>query len=580
MTALTGLPGLKALLGSRLRPAFADVAGEAVDPAVRRSQRADFQADGALALARRLGRSPRDVATAVLDRADLADLCSTADIAGPGFINLTLADAALGRLLAQVAADERLGVPLATSLDTVVIDYSAPNAAKEMHVGHLRSTIIGDAIVRLLESLGHIVLRQNHIGEWGTPFGMLIEHLLDLGATAAAEELSLGELNAFYQQARAKFDADEAFRERSRGRVVLLQSGDPATRELWSLLVTGSKAYFLAVYGRLGVRLTDQDFVGESFYNDQLQSVMDELARLGLLRESDGALCVFPEGFRNRDGSPLPLIVQKSDGGYGYGVTDLAAIRYRLQQLHCTRLLYVVGLPQEQHLAMVLQVAREAGWLAPPVRAQHIGFGSILGADGKMLRTRAGASVKLIDLLQEAEARAAALVQERSHDLDEATGAAVARAVGIGAVKYADLATERVKNYVFDWDRMLAFDGNTAPYLQYAHARICSIFRRAGVEPPRDLPEIVVAEPAERALALELLGFATVCAEVAESLELHALATYLFTLASAFTAFYERCPVLRSEGDTRQSRLALCDLTARTLARGLDLLGIAAPTRM
>jgi arginyl-tRNA synthetase len=580
MAASTGQSGLRGLLGSRLGRAFADVAGEAVDPVVRRSQRADFQADGALALARRLGRNPRDVATAVLDRADLADLCSAADIAGPGFINLTLADSALGRLLAELAADERLGVPLATSPDTVVIDYSAPNAAKEMHVGHLRSTIIGDAIVRLLEWLGHTVLRQNHIGEWGTPFGMLIEHLLDLGATEAAREMSTGDLNGFYQQARAKFDADEAFRERSRGRVVLLQSGDPATRELWRVLVEGSKAYFMAVYGQLGVRLTEDDFVGESFYNDRLRDVMEELERVGMLRESDGALCVFPEGFTNRDGSPLPLIVQKSDGGFGYGVTDLAAIRYRLQTLGGTRLLYVVGLPQEQHLAMVFQVAREAGWLTPAVRAQHIGFGSILGADGKMLRTRAGASVKLSDLLQEAEARAAALVQERSPNLDEETSAAVARAVGIGAVKYADLSTERVKNYVFDWDRMLAFDGNTAPYLQYAHARICSIFRRAGLEPPRDVPEIIVSEPAERALALELLGFATVCAEVAESLELQALAGYLFNLATVFTSFYERCPVLRSEGPMRASRLALCDLTARTLARGLDLLGIAAPTRM
>jgi len=299
-----------------------------------------------------------------------------------------------------------------------------------------------------------------------------------------------------------------------------------------------------------------------------------------MLRESDGALCVFPEGFANRDGSPLPLIVQKRDGGFGYGVTDLAAIRYRLRTLGATRILYVVGLPQEQHLAMVFQVAREAGWLKPPARARHVGFGSILGSDGKMLRTRAGASIKLIDLLREAEARASALVAERSADLDEATRADVAKAVGIGAVKYADLSTERVNNYVFDWDRMLAFDGNTAPYLQYAHARICSIFRRAGIEPPRGVRAVSVGEPAERALALELLGFSTVCTEVAESLELQALAGYLFTLATVFTAFYERCPVLRSEGETRRSRLVLCDLTARVLDRGLGLLGIGAPPRM
>jgi arginyl-tRNA synthetase len=567
------------LLSRRLAPAFDAVAGESVSPAVRRSQHADFQADGALAVGRKLGISPREAAEQVLRQADLSDLCSRVEVTGPGFINLTLADEVLGGLVAEVAGDERVGSPLTDAPETVTVDYSAPNAAKEMHVGHLRSTIIGDAVVRILHWLGHTVIRQNHIGEWGTPFGMLIEHLIDIGETEAAQELAVGDLNRFYQAARKKFDADDAFKDRARGRVVLLQSGDPVTLRLWEILVTESKAYFLTVYGRLGVLLNERDFFGESFYNDQLQSVVDELDRLGLLRLSDGALCVFPAGFKNRQGEPLPLIVQKTDGGFGYAATDLATIRRRLRVLGATRLLYVVGLPQRQHLEMIFETAREAGWLVPPARAEHVGHGSILGEDGKILRTRAGASVKLIDLLDEAIARATAIVAEKNPALDEQTRAHVAQAVGIGAVKYADLSTQRSKDYVFDYDRMLSFDGNTAPYLQYAHARICSIFRRSGMELP-DAKHVIVAEPAERALAIELLAFAGVVAEVAGDLECHRLAQYLYGLASAFTDFYERCPVLRAEGEVRTSRLVLCDLTARTLKLGLGLLGIAAPDKM
>lgn len=361
--------------------------------------------------------------------------------------------------------------------------------------------------------------------------------------------------------------------------MVLLQSGDPATLRLWEILVTESKAYFLTVYDRLGVLLNEQDFFGESFYNDQLQSVVDELDRLGLLQVSDGALCVFPAGYKNRQGDPLPLIVQKTDGGFGYAATDLATIRGRLRVLGATRLLYVVGLPQRQHLEMIFETAREAGWLVPPARAEHVGHGSILGDDGKILRTRAGASVKLIDLLDEAIARATAIVAEKNPALDEQTRADVAQAVGIGAVKYADLSTQRSKDYVFDYDRMLSFEGNTAPYLQYAHARICSIFRRSGLEPP-DAKHVIVAEPAERALAIELLAFAGVVTEVTGDLECHRLAQYLYGLASGFTDFYERCPVLRAEGEVRTSRLVLCDLTARILKLGLGLLGIAAPDQM
>ncbi|NGO67029.1 arginine--tRNA ligase [Streptomyces boncukensis] len=575
------MASLEELLHQRLAPAFEAVAGAPVDPVIRRSQHADFQSDATLALVRKIGGNPRDIANRVVEAAQLDDLCSSVEISGPGFINLTFSDDVLTRLLADSVGDERLGVPQAKAPEIIAIDYSAPNAAKEMHVGHLRSTIIGDAAVRLLEWQGHTIVRQNHIGEWGTPFGMLVEHLLDIGESEAAHELSVGDLNGFYRAARVKFDNDETFKDRARKRVVLLQSGDETTLRLWKTLVDESKKYFMTVYDMLGVRLTEDDFFGESYYNDQLQSVVDELGELGLLRESDGAQCVFPEGYKNRNGDPLPIIVKKGDGGFGYGATDLATIRHRLRDLHATRLLYVVGLPQHQHLAMIYDVARDAHWLVPPARAEHVGHGSILGDDGKMLRTRAGKSVKLVDLLEEAVVRASAVIAEKNPELDEETRAAVARAVGIGAVKYADLSTDRTRDYVFDLDRMLSFEGNTAPYLQYARARICSIFRRAGVAAPLpDAEKLTITEPAERALVLELLGFSSLLAEVSETLEFHKLAHYLHGLASVFTSFYEKCPVLRAEGDVQQTRLVLCDVTARTLELGLGLLGIDAPDRM
>jgi arginyl-tRNA synthetase len=567
------------LLDQRLRAAFAAVAGEVVDPVLRRSQHADFQADAALALARRLGGDPRGIADKVRHEADLGGLCSSVEVAGPGFLNLTVDDGALGRLLAGVALDARLGVPTTAHPETVVVDYSAPNVAKEMHVGHLRSTVIGDAAVRLLEWLGHSIVKVNHLGDWGTPFGMLIEHLLDVGEAEAAHELSVGDLNSFYRAARAKFDADAAFQERARRRVVDLQRGDEETGRLWRWLVEESKRYFLTVYGRLAVRLSEADFFGESRYNDMLVPMVRELDRLGLLRDSDGAGCVFPAGFTNREGDALPVIVRKRDGGFGYAAADLAAIRHRTQRLGATRLLYVVGLPQRRHFEMVFAVACSAGWLRPPVRVEHVGFGSVLGGDGRMLRSRAGAPVKLVDLLDEAVARASAIVAAKNPDLDERTRYQVARAVGIGAVKYADLCTDRVKDYVFDLDRMLSFDGDTAAYLQFAHARIRSIFRRAGA-PPGPLDTVAVREPAERALALELLLFAGVLDQVAETLEFHRLANYLHGLSVAFTAFYERCPVLRADATVRDSRLVLCDVTARTLALGLGLLGVEAPERM
>jgi len=574
------MANLEDILRQRLETAFSAVSAEAVDPAVRRSQHADFQSDAALALARRSGTNPRSLAERVVAAADLDDMCAAVEVSGPGFINLTVANGTLGDLLAEACADERLGVAASSNPEVVTIDYSAPNAAKEMHVGHLRSTIIGDAAARLLEWQGHTVIRQNHIGEWGTPFGMLIEHLLDVGEAEAAHELSVGDLNGFYQAARRKFDADDAFKDRARRRVVALQSGDPTTRRLWEILIGESKKYFAAIYARLDVLLTDEDYFGESYYNDQLPSVVEELDALGMIQVSDGAKCVFPQGFSARDGGPLPLIVQKSDGGYGYMTTDLATIRRRIKVLGATRLLYVVGLPQRQHFEMIYETAREAGWLVLPVKTEHVGHGSVLGTDGKMLRTREGVSVKLADLLDEAILRATALIEAKNPALDDAQRAAVAKAVGIGAVKYADLSTDRVKDYVFDLDRMLAFEGNTAPYLQYARARICSIFRRSGETPETNPKRVLIAEPAERALAIELLGFGLVVKEVEKSLEFHKLAHYLFVLASTFTTFYENCPVLKAEGEIRTSRLVLCNMTARTLHIGLSLLGIESPDQM
>jgi arginyl-tRNA synthetase len=548
------------------------------DPALRRSTHADYQANAAMALGKRLGRPPRTVAAQIVEHLRVEELCSKVDIAGPGFINLHLRDDAVGRELARLAADEALGVAPAETKETVVLDYSAPNLAKEMHVGHIRSTILGDAIGRVLSAEGHTVIRQNHVGDWGTPFGMLLEHMLDLGG--AEGEHTVKDLDGFYKQARAKFDADEAFADRARRRVVLLQGGDEATLALWRTMVGESKRYFASIYERLGVLLTDADVAGESLYNPLLAPALAELETKGLARMSEGALCVFPPGFTGREGEPLPLIVRKQDGGYGYATTDLAAIRYRLTTLGGTRLIYVVGSPQSQHLAMVFATAKLAGWLAPPARAEHVAFGSILGPDKKMFKTRSGENVKLASLLDEAVERAAKVVAEKNADLDASTSADVARAVGVGALKYADLSSDRIKDYVFDWDRMLAFEGNTAPYLMYAHARIRSIFRRAeaGAEIARDL---VVTEPAERALGLELLRFGSVVAEVGRTLEPHRLCGYLFELASAFTTFYERCPVLKAPTDAeRSSRLALCDLSARVLARGLSLLGIEAPERM
>jgi arginyl-tRNA synthetase len=573
------MPDAFSVLLQRLQAAF-DTIVPGADPVLRASDRADFQANGALPLAKLVGRSPQQVAAEVVTAASLDDICSSIDVSGPGFINLTLSDEFVSDRVAAMGADERMGVEVAASPQTMVIDYSGPNVAKEMHVGHLRSTVIGDALARVLGFLGHDVLRENHIGDWGTPFGMLIEHLIDVGGAADAESFSVRDLNEFYAQARLLFDGDPKFGERCRQRVVLLQGGDPETMRLWEIFVSESLRHIDEVYGMLEVLLTDDDLAGESSYNPLLTVVVDELGAKGLLVEDHGALCVFPEGFTNRQGDPLPLIVRKSDGGYGYPATDLACIRDRTERRHATTLIYVVGAEQALHLRLVFTVASLAGYLPESTAAVHVGFGLILGADGKKLASRSGDSERLIDLLTEGVSRASASMAERPSDLSAQQRTAVARSLGIGAVKYADLSTERMRDYVFDWDRMLAFEGNTGPYLQYAHARIRSIFRRAEVAPPDRGTSSFVREPQERALALQLLGFSAAIESTAEAYSPAKLCAYLFDLASIFTTFYEACRVLVEDQKVRTSRLALCDLTARVLALGLSLLGMEAPDQM
>lgn len=567
------------LVSDRFAPAVVALGGDG-DPVVRASDRADAQVNGALALAKRVGGSPRDVAAKLVATVDLAGF-ATVEVAGPGFINVTFDDGFLAAEVGRVAGDERLGVPAVGTSRTIVVDYSAPNVAKEMHVGHLRSTVIGDCLVRIADHLGHRTIRENHVGDWGTPFGMLIEHLLDLGETTAAAELSVGDLDGFYRQARTAFDGSEEFRDRARARVVALQGGDPETLRLWRLLVAESARYFERVYRGLGVLLTPDDVRGESAYDAMLPDVVSRLDEAGMLVESDGASVVFVDGFTNREGEPLPLIIRKADGGYNYATSDLACVIDRVERLRADEAWYVVGAPQAQHLEMVFAVARKAGWVRDDTVLEHVSFGNVLGADRKMLKSRSGETVKLDALLAEAVQRAGALVAEKNPDLDPAVRDVVARQVGIGAVKYADLSTDRVSDYVFDWERMLSFDGNTAPYLQYAHARVCSIFRRAGVERASARSASVrLGHPAERALALRLLAFPTALADTAERHSPHRLCTYLYDVARALSVFYEECPVLRAADDERASRLALSDLAARVLERGLGLLGIEAPEQM
>lgn len=578
-------------LTRRFQDAFAAAFGEEyrnADPIIRPGKFSDFQCNAAMGLAKQLGAKPRDLAQKIVDAVDLAGIAETPEIAGPGFLNITLTTEWIAAQAAELAHDDKLGVEAPTVPDTVVIDYSAPNVAKEMHVGHLRTTVVGDSLARTLEFLGHRVIRQNHIGDWGTPFGMLIEHLLEVGEDSAEARLLETDPNAFYQAARAKFEADTEqvdFAKRARARVATLQSGDEETLAIWTKLVDLSKQYFHRIYDMLDVTLTDDDLAGESTYNDALPSTCDDLEKAGVARVSDGALCVFPAGFTGRDEQPLPLIIRKSDGGYGYATTDLSAIRHRVNTLGATRIAYVVGSAQELHFQMVFQSVREAGWLADTVDIEHVKIGSVLGEDGKILRTRSGSSLRLMALLEEGVAKARSVIDELRPDLSEEERATIARQIGIGAIKYADLSTAHDSDYVFDLERMLALQGNTAPYLQYAVARIRSIQRKAaelGITAEQvDAATPRVVDDAERALALQLLNFEPTVTEVGSDYVPHKLAAYLFDLAQAFSGFYEKSPILKDADDaTRLGRLALARLTERTLVKGLDLLGVQAPEQM
>lgn len=528
-----------------------------IDPELRpatKPQFGHFQSNVALRLAKSQGQPPRVVAQRIVDELDVSDLCEPLEIAGPGFINFRLRADVLARAVTDQLAEPAAGVQQTSDPKIVVIDYSAPNVAKQMHVGHLRTTIIGDCFNRVLTAVGHQVLPQNHIGDWGTQFGMLVEYVLDEGIDASS--LTLPEAEALYKRGSLRFREDTEFAERARRRVVALQSGDAQTREIWGQLIDISLTGFNATYDRLNVKLTDEHLAGESTYNDDLASVAAELEASGTAVIDQGALVVFVPGFN------APMIVRKSDGGYGYSITDLAAIRRRVRELHAGRIIYVTDARQGDHFAQVFAVAKLAGWLPDDVVAQHVGYGMVLGPDGKPYKTREGKAMLLADLLDMAEEQASP-------------------PIALAAIKYADLSNGINKDYVFDVDRMVQTTGNTGPYLQYAHARLCQVLRRAEAEGLVVEEKIaVLSEPAEQTLALLLTRFGETVAEVADSLQPHRLCSYLYEVATALSVFYEQCPVLKSDGEVRASRLALCTLTKKVLASGLDMLGIEAPDRM
>ncbi|GAB2512886.1 arginine--tRNA ligase [Nocardia heshunensis] len=564
----------------RARP---DLAG--ADPVVRRSEHADFQSNAALPLAKRFAMTPRLLAADIAGGLGTDGVIAEVSVSGPGFLNITVTDTALWTQLAARLHDPRLGVGEPARGQRIVIDYSAPNVAKEMHVGHLRTTIIGDSLARVLGFLGADVVRANHLGDWGTQFGMLIQYIdehpeqpwhaddLTTGSTVSA-------LDALYKAARARFDADPAFADRARTRVVALQSGDAATVARWREIVAESEKAFAAIYDRLGVLLTAHDYAGESFYNPMLAATTAELLATGVAIPSDGAIVVESEHVDGPDGTPVVLMVRKRDGGYGYDSTDLATIRYRITTLHADRLLYVTDSRQSLHFALIFETARRAGWLTDAVTAEHVAYGTILGPDGTPFKTRAGTTVRLMDLLDAAVAAARTVVADKNPDLPAAELDSIAEQAGIGAVKYADLSSSRIKDYTFDPARMTAFTGNTAVYLQYAHARIHSILRKTDDPAMLEIDTTAPVAPPERALLLTLDDYASVLSDVATTLEPHCLATYLYDLSRTFTTFYDTCPVLTAPAPARTNRIALCQLTSHTLAHGLSLLGIAAPARL
>ncbi|MBD2042505.1 arginine--tRNA ligase [Microcoleus sp. FACHB-672] len=545
----------------------------------------DYQSNAAMSLAKKLGQKPREIADKLVQNLQIADFCEPPEVAGPGFINLTLKPAYLETQLMAIQGDSRLGIPKAKTPLRVVVDFSSPNIAKEMHVGHLRSTIIGDCIARILEFKGHDVLRLNHVGDWGTQFGMLIAYLREVSpeALTTANALDLGDLVAFYKKAKQRFDSDEAFKEIAKQEVVKLQAGAEDTRHAWQLLCEQSRREFQVIYDLLDICLTER---GESFYNPLLPAVVEDLEKSGLLVEDAGAKCVFLEGFKNTEGNPLPLIVKKSDGGYNYATTDLAALRYRIQQDEADRLIYITDAGQSNHFAQFFQVARRADWIPDNVEIVHVPFGLVLGEDGKKLKTRSGETVRLRDLLDEAVIRARAdletRIKEEEREETEEFIANVAQIVGLSAVKYADLSQNRTSNYIFSYDKMLTLQGNTAPYMLYAYVRVQGISRKGNIDFDNlgAGGKILLQEETELALAKHLLQLDEVISIVEVDLLPNRLCQYLFELSQKFNQFYDRCSVLQAEEPQRTSRLMLCDLTAYTLKMGLYLLGIRVLDRM
>ena len=575
---------IQALLSEKVSQAMIAAGAPAdCEPQVRQSakvQFGDYQANGMMAVAKKLGMAPRQLAEQVLTHLDLNGIASKVEIAGPGFINIFLAPAFLAQHVQQALASDRLGVTQPAK-QTVVVDYSAPNVAKEMHVGHLRSTIIGDAAVRTLEFLGHKVIRANHVGDWGTQFGMLIAWL-EKQQQENAGEMALADLEGFYRDAKKHYDEDEAFAERARSYVVKLQGGDEYFREMWRKLVDITMSQNQLTYDRLNVTLTRDDVMGESLYNPMLPGIVADLKAKGLAVESEGATVVFLDEYKNKEGEPMGVIIQKKDGGYLYTTTDIACAKYRYETLHADRVLYYIDSRQHQHLMQAWTIVRKAGYVPDSVPLEHHMFGMMLGKDGKPFKTRAGGTVKLADLLDEALERARRLVAEKNPDMPADELEKLANAVGIGAVKYADLSKNRTTDYIFDWDNMLAFEGNTAPYMQYAYTRVLSVFRKADIdESALANAQVIINEDREAQLAARLLQFEETLTVVAREGTPHVMCAYLYDVAGLFSGFYEHCPILSAENEEiRNSRLKLAQLTAKTLKLGLDTLGIETVERM
>jgi arginyl-tRNA synthetase len=552
-----------------------DVRGSVI-PATR-PEFGDYQANGVMAVAKRLKTNPRQLAESVIEHLRANDpgdsLVERYEVAGPGFINIHLDDDWLEHQAQEVQQNFYGLVPVTDSPATIVVDYSSPNLAKEMHVGHLRGTIIGDALVRILLRTGHRVIKQNHVGDWGTQFGMLIAYMQDVSTTEESLATELADLETFYRAAKARFDADPEFAETARKHVVKLQRGDPLSLQIWERFIDESLRHCEAVYQKLNILITRDDLRAESFYNNRLQPILHALDDKGLLSESEGAKCVFLEQFKGKDGNTLPVIIQKSDGGFLYATTDLAAIQYRSTELEADRVLYVVDVRQGLHFKQVFAVAREAGFASESCQLEHISYGTMMGADGKPFKTRSGDTTKLVDLLDEAIRRAYELVSAKNPSLDESVRQQIAETVGIGSVKYADLSKNRTSDYIFDWDSMLSFEGNTAPYLLYAYTRIKSILRKQG-DATSFAGKISLSHTAERALLLKILQIPEVLQQVSNDYFPSHLSTYLYELAGVFMRFYEECPILKAQAPVRESRLALAAITAETLHEGLGLLGL------